>query len=235
MMDKGVEALVAFLEKADEGLAARWVPPARCSVANRLPGGERNSGASSAGTTIGWADHIRLQSVPPRTTARCMPCRQGRLSCRPCLIAAPPRLPTTARCSIAGPAAAVLAGKCLKGKPGTVAKAGEACLLLVELEQQAPVVEAVLKAFSDKVPKVVLAAVDILLQAVRCVPPALHWVLACAACRRGAYVAGLPHVHVLVRLGAPGGMPAAAPCLHPHVDSRRFCPAALPVLQRVWR
>jgi len=55
----------------------------------------------------------------------------------------------------------------LKGKPGTVAKTGEACMLLIELEQQAPVMEAVMKAFGDKVPKVVLAAVDIVLQAVR--------------------------------------------------------------------
>ncbi|KAL4424717.1 hypothetical protein ABPG77_000060 [Micractinium sp. CCAP 211/92] len=67
---------------------------------------------------------------------------------------------------IAGPASAVLAGKCLKGKPATVAKAGEACMQLIELEQQAAVLEAVLKAFGDKVPKVVLAAVDIVLQAV---------------------------------------------------------------------
>lgn len=71
-------------------------------------------------------------------------------------------------CRIAGPAANVLASKCLKGKPATVARTGEACLLFVELEQQAVVVEAVLKAFSDKVPKVVLAAVDIILQVVRC-------------------------------------------------------------------
>lgn len=61
----------------------------------------------------------------------------------------------------------MLASKCLKGKPATVAKAGEACMLLIELEQQAAVIEAVLKAFGDKVPKVVLAAVDIVLQAVR--------------------------------------------------------------------
>lgn len=90
VMDKAVEALVAYLEKADEALAAR----------------------------------------------------------------------------IAGPAAAVLASKCLKGKPATVAKTGEACMLLIELEQQAVVIEAVLKAFGDKVPKVVLAAVDIIAQAV---------------------------------------------------------------------
>lgn len=90
VMDKAVEALVAYLEKADEPLAAR----------------------------------------------------------------------------IADRASAVLASKCLKGKPATVAKAGEACMLLIELEQQAAVIEAVLKAFGDKVPKVVLAAVDIVLQAV---------------------------------------------------------------------
>lgn len=61
----------------------------------------------------------------------------------------------------------MLASKCLKGKPATVVKTGEACMLLIELEQQAVVIEAVLKAFSDKVPKVVLAAVDIIAQAVR--------------------------------------------------------------------
>lgn len=74
---------------------------------------------------------------------------------------------TAAACRIAGPTSAVLASKCLKGKPATVGKAGEACMLLIELEQQAAVIEAVLKAFGDKVPKVVLAAVDIVLQAVR--------------------------------------------------------------------
>ncbi len=75
--------------------------------------------------------------------------------------------PALCACRIAGPAAAVLASKCLKGKPATVVKTGEACMLLIELEQQAVVIEAVLKAFSDKVPKVVLAAVDIIAQAVR--------------------------------------------------------------------
>ena len=70
---------------------------------------------------------------------------------------------------MAGPVSSVLASKCLKGKPATVGRAGEACLLLIELEQQEAVLESVLKAFADKVPKVVLAAVDIVLQAVRCV------------------------------------------------------------------
>ena len=73
---------------------------------------------------------------------------------------------------MAGPVSSVLASKCLKGKPATVGRAGEACLLLIELEQQEAVVESVLKAFADKVPKVVLAAVDIILQAVRCAAPA---------------------------------------------------------------
>ena len=85
----------------------------------------------------------------------------------------------------------MLASKCLKGKPTTVSKSAEACMLFIELEQQDAVVESVLKAFSDKVPKVVLAAVDILLQAVRC---ARRWALAPAcmycqcvhACTRGA-------------------------------------------------
>lgn len=61
----------------------------------------------------------------------------------------------------------MLASKCLKGKPATVGRATEACMLLIELEQQAAVVEPLLKAFTDKVPKVVLAAVDIILQAIR--------------------------------------------------------------------
>ncbi|KAL4854812.1 hypothetical protein ACK3TF_004509 [Chlorella vulgaris] len=90
VMDKAVETLVTYLEKADEGIAAR----------------------------------------------------------------------------VAAPIAGVLASKCLKGKPATVARTGEACMQLIELEQQAVVVEAVLKAFTDKVPKVVMAAVDIILQAV---------------------------------------------------------------------
>lgn len=131
-MDKAVEALVAYLEKADEALAARCV----------------------------WLCQASLQAVANRRS-RGPPCR-------------PPTRASAATATarrIAGSAAGVLASKCLKGKPATLAKAGEACMLLVELEQQASVVEAVLKAFGDKVPKVVLAAVDIVLQAVR-------WVLA---------------------------------------------------------
>lgn len=145
VMDKAVEALCAFLQKADEGLAARWVLPPLGrgrSVANRtrrLPSARR---------------------PPPPPVVIC---------CLPPWGAGPQQNPAELSCRrIAGPAASVLASKCLKGKPATVARTGEACLLLVELEQAAPVVEAALKAFGDKVPKVVLAAVDIVLQAVRC-------------------------------------------------------------------
>jgi cytoskeleton-associated protein 5 len=59
-----------------------------------------------------------------------------------------------------------MAAKCLKARPGTVAKATEACLLCIELEEQASVIESILKALSDKVPKVVIAALDILFRAV---------------------------------------------------------------------
>lgn len=54
----------------------------------------------------------------------------------------------------------------LKARPFTVAKAAEACYLLVELEQQEAVVEMTLKAAGDKVPKVAVAALDILCNAV---------------------------------------------------------------------
>ena len=97
-----------------------------------------------------------------------------------------PATPIPPACRIAGPAASVLASKCLKGKPATVAKTGEACMLLIELEQQAVVVEAVLKAFADKVPKVVLAAVDIVAQAVRWVLALKGAATACAAGAAGA-------------------------------------------------
>ena len=43
----------------------------------------------------------------------------------------------------------------------------DACLLLVELEQQGVVVERLLEALGDKVPKVPAAALDILTRAVR--------------------------------------------------------------------
>lgn len=59
-----------------------------------------------------------------------------------------------------------IAVKCLKARPGTVAKATEACLLFIELEEQASVIESILKALSDKVPKVVAAALEILFRAV---------------------------------------------------------------------
>ena len=69
---------------------------------------------------------------------------------------------------IAGPVASAIASKCLKARPGTVAKASEACMLLAELEAAAAVVEGVTKALTDKVPKVVVAALDILARVVGC-------------------------------------------------------------------
>jgi cytoskeleton-associated protein 5 len=67
---------------------------------------------------------------------------------------------------IAPGVASAIVAKCFKARPATAAKAADACLLFVELEQHAPVVEAVLKSFSDKVPKVALAAVDVVARAV---------------------------------------------------------------------
>lgn len=193
VMDKAVEALCTYLQKADEGVAARW------------------AAASSA----------RLGAVANRT-AHLLPVMTLPPACS--LI----KHPSTPRClgrRIAGPAAAVLASKCLKGKPATVARTGEACLLLIELEQQAPVIEAILKAFGDKVPKVVLAAVDILLQAVRC--GARGWaqrvrLLPPAAAAADASAA----------VGAAATVPSLQSCCCP-----RWCttpPLCLP-LQRVWR
>lgn len=70
-------------------------------------------------------------------------------------------------CRIAGPTSSTIAAKALKARPSTVAKATEACLLFVELEQQEAVMEGIAKAFGDKVAKVVTAALDIVKQAVR--------------------------------------------------------------------
>eukprot|EP00887_Chlorella_sp_A99_P000367 scaffold13.g367.t1 len=67
---------------------------------------------------------------------------------------------------LAGPVASTIAAKALKARPATVSKAADACLLLVELECQEAVVEGVCKAWGDKVPKVVIAALDIVKQAV---------------------------------------------------------------------
>lgn len=123
-------------------------------------------------TPVGWQPPAQLHFAPRRPDHVRLPLPG---------YASPARKVHSFACRIAGPAAAVLASKCLKGKPATVAKTGEACMLLIELEQQAVVIEAVLKAFGDKVPKVVLAAVDIIAQAVRWVrglsagPPAAAW------------------------------------------------------------
>ncbi|KDD73569.1 hypothetical protein H632_c2048p1, partial [Helicosporidium sp. ATCC 50920] len=59
-----------------------------------------------------------------------------------------------------------VASKCLKARAGTAAKAQEALLLFVELECASATQEACFKQLGDKVPKVVVAALDVLLEAV---------------------------------------------------------------------
>lgn len=59
-----------------------------------------------------------------------------------------------------------LASKCLKARPATVAKASDACLLFIELEQSMVVIDALIVAFDDKVPKTVIAALDVVIRAV---------------------------------------------------------------------
>lgn len=57
--------------------------------------------------------------------------------------------------------------KALSGRPGTVAKCIEVCLLLVEDEQGDKVAEAfITKGFDHKVPKVALICVDIVYQCI---------------------------------------------------------------------
>lgn len=68
---------------------------------------------------------------------------------------------------LASSVCSAIGAKSLKARPFTVAKAAEACYLLVELEQQESVVESAIKASGDKVPKVAVAALDILKNAVR--------------------------------------------------------------------
>ncbi|RMZ53878.1 hypothetical protein APUTEX25_005624, partial [Auxenochlorella protothecoides] len=67
---------------------------------------------------------------------------------------------------LASSVCSAISAKSLKARPFTVAKAAEACYLLVELEQQESVVESAIKASGDKVPKVAVAALDILKNAV---------------------------------------------------------------------
>ncbi|KAL6766815.1 TOG1 [Auxenochlorella protothecoides x Auxenochlorella symbiontica] len=67
---------------------------------------------------------------------------------------------------LASSVCSAIGAKSLKARPFTVAKAAEACYLLVELEQQESVVESAIKASGDKVPKVAVAALDILKNAV---------------------------------------------------------------------
>lgn len=67
---------------------------------------------------------------------------------------------------IAGAVCSSICSKCLKSRPATLNKAIEGCLLFVELEQQAAVMEAAIQSFGDKVPKAAVAALDIALQSV---------------------------------------------------------------------
>ena len=67
---------------------------------------------------------------------------------------------------VTGPVCAAITSKVLKARPFTVTKATEACMLLVELEQQEAVVESMLKAAGDKVPKVAQAALEVVRSAV---------------------------------------------------------------------
>ncbi|KAK9814323.1 hypothetical protein WJX72_004049 [[Myrmecia] bisecta] len=67
---------------------------------------------------------------------------------------------------IAPPVCSALVSKVLKQRPGTVKRAGDVFLGFMELEQADVAVEALVKGFSDKVPKTVIAAIDILTQAV---------------------------------------------------------------------
>ncbi|KAL0039701.1 hypothetical protein WJX77_005628 [Trebouxia sp. C0004] len=66
---------------------------------------------------------------------------------------------------IAAPVSAILATKVFKQRPGTVQRAKDVYLIFCELEQADTVVEAVIKVFTDKVPKVVVAAVDVVTSA----------------------------------------------------------------------
>ncbi|KAL0028272.1 hypothetical protein WJX79_006476 [Trebouxia sp. C0005] len=66
---------------------------------------------------------------------------------------------------IAAPVSAILATKVLKQRPGTVQRAKDVYLSFCELEQADTIVEAVIKVFTDKVPKVVVAAVDVVTSA----------------------------------------------------------------------
>ncbi|KAK9795603.1 hypothetical protein WJX73_007429 [Symbiochloris irregularis] len=67
---------------------------------------------------------------------------------------------------LAEPVCKVMASKDLKHRPGTVQRVGNNCALFVELEQPDAVLTPLFAAFGDKVPKVVTAAVEIVLQLV---------------------------------------------------------------------
>ena len=75
-----------------------------------------------------------------------------------------PPCPAVAR--VAHTAASTLASKALKGRPATVARASDACLLLVEHGSGDAVTAALASAFKDKVPKVPAAALGVLSAAV---------------------------------------------------------------------
>jgi hypothetical protein len=67
---------------------------------------------------------------------------------------------------VASNTCATMAVKCLKARPTTVTKVSDACMGFIELEQSPSVMEPLLKALGDKVPKAVLAALDIIVRAV---------------------------------------------------------------------
>ncbi|KAK9818850.1 hypothetical protein WJX81_005118, partial [Elliptochloris bilobata] len=72
---------------------------------------------------------------------------------------------------LAAPFCAALVKSNLKQRPATVKMCSEICLALVELEQADTVVEHVVRAFGDKVFKVVVAALEILNQALSAFGP----------------------------------------------------------------
>ncbi|KAJ9516595.1 hypothetical protein QJQ45_015220 [Haematococcus lacustris] len=60
-----------------------------------------------------------------------------------------------------------IVGKALNGRTGTVQRATEALLCYIELEQSSAVVDGLLAGLKNKVPKIVVASIDVLVQAIR--------------------------------------------------------------------
>ncbi|GFH15736.1 uncharacterized protein HaLaN_12024, partial [Haematococcus lacustris] len=59
-----------------------------------------------------------------------------------------------------------IVGKALNGRTGTVQRATEALLCYIELEQSSAVVDGLLAGLKNKVPKIVVASIDVLVQAI---------------------------------------------------------------------